>query len=476
LSAVDRHPASFRDPAGFIFERDGQLFRAVHPDAAADIDALFSNGLYDELVATGLLVPHRRIEDAQGLLPAGWQLLAPERLPVISYACEWTDGQLLSAALLTLELQRRALGRGLTLKDASSFNVQFVGAKPVFIDILSFTRSRGERAWVAYRQFCEHFLAPLALRRHAPGTGALGVTGLAGWPLSLASKLLPASTWLRPGLALHIHLHARSAASNDRTPTRPPVQDGSKGPGGVRPASDFLLQLANSLESAVRGLRPPSRESPWSDYRQSNTYSTQAAGEKLRFVRDAVQRSAPARALDLGANDGFYALELAAMGVACTAVEMDGACAEAVYASSLASPSARLLNTVRVDLSNPTPSHGWAHEERASFESRLRCDLTLSLALVHHLSITHQVPFEAIAAFLDRLAPQAVVEYVPIDDPMVQQLLSARAGLTDNYLETLSERAFVSSFETVFDCLARSEPLAGGRVLFHFRRKDIAPS
>lgn len=464
MSMQARHPASFRDPAGFLFEDQGVLYRAVHPDAAPDVDLLFASGLYNELVAQGLLVAHRRADERTDA-GAGWLTLQPERLPVISYACEWTDAQLHAAAMLTLDIQRRALRHGMSLKDASSFNVQFVGARAVFIDILSFTRANATPAWVAYRQFCEHFLGPLALRRHVPGAAALAGAALEGIPLSLVARLLPWRTWLQPGLALHVHLHARAMSGADGTAPR------AARPGSPAAAQAFGLRLTESLEAAVRRTRPALRSSAWSDYRQNNTYSSSAADTKLEFVAAAVARSGATRAVDLGANDGHYARELVARGVACTAVEMDAACCERIYQSSLSPACSPSLNTLRVDLTNPTPAHGWHGRERASFIERLRCDATLSLAIVHHLSITHQVPFDAIAAMLADLAPDAIVEYVPTSDAMSQRLLAARTGITPAYLATLSEQAFLEAFGARFDCLSRSEPLAHGRILFHFRRR-----
>jgi hypothetical protein len=464
LLDIEAHAASFRDPAGFILETGGELYRAIHPDALADVSLLYSSGLHDELVADGLLVPHLRVTNPPLQLPEGWTLLKPKRLAVISYASEWTDGQLQAAALLTLELQRRALAHGLSLKDASAFNVQFDGARAVFIDLLSFTRLGQERAWPAYRQFCEHFLAPLALRRHAM-SGLLSDIGLEGIPLGLASHALPASTWLRPSLAMHVHLHALASAK------------GEAGPRRVTPASTdaevkaFRLQLVASLTSAVRAVGLARRESHWVDYRQNNVYSGDSADSKRRFVEEVTASCGVRRALDLGANDGHYARVLAEQGVACTAVEADAACSEAIFRDTQRSPYDKLINTVRVDLTNPTPAHGWANAERASFVERMRCDLTLSLALLHHLSITHQVPFSRIAKFLAELAPIAVVEYVPPDDRMALQLLAARTGVTESYRQTLSEPAFVSAFGKHFVCVRRSAPLDGGRVLYHFARR-----
>src|SRR6201999_4400037 len=113
-------------------------------------------------------------------------------------------------------IQRRAVARGMSLKDASGFNVQFRGAAPVFIDTLSFEPYAEGTPWVAYRQFCQHFLAPLALMaRVDPRLNGLLREHLDGVPLDLAARLLPGSTRLRLGLLLHVHLHARAKRTFD---------------------------------------------------------------------------------------------------------------------------------------------------------------------------------------------------------------------------------------------------------------------
>ncbi len=431
---------------------------------------LFDSGLYDELVAAGLLVAHCGVAELPPSLPKDWAAWEAERLPIISYPSEWIDAQLHAASLLTLEVLRRALRHGMTLKDASAFNVQFRGSQPVFIDLLSFTRLPNDGRWLGYRQFCEHFLGPLAVYFHLPSLRMLQGTNLEGMPLAVCSAMLPARTWMKPGLALHLHLHARAARRASRAATE--TLDRSAHAMPPEQAPQFGLRLVDSLEAAIRGLVPRTKAaSEWSDYRNHNTYTESEARSKLAFVLEAVDRARPTRAIDLGANDGHYAHELASRNVACTAVELDAACAEGIYERSLAAPHAALLNTVRVDLTNPTPSHGWAGQERASFSQRMQCDLSLSLALIHHLSISRQVPFDAIAAYLAELSPHAVVEYIPPDDPMARQLLAARSGITASYLRTLSEDAFRAAFDPHFECLAFSDPLAGGRRLHHFMRR-----
>ena len=205
-------PASFRDPSGHVFSRDGTILRRVEVCYAPHYDRLMASGLYERLVAQGFLVAHTEVP--LGPLDQGaYRVLRPDRLPFISYPYEWCAGQLRAGALLTLEVMQMALEHGLILKDANAFNIQFVGSRPVLIDTLSFEIYQDGRPWVAYRQFCEHFLAPLALAcRRDPRTLGLLRAHLDGVPLSLSSSLLPWPTWLRFGLLTHVHLHARAAS------------------------------------------------------------------------------------------------------------------------------------------------------------------------------------------------------------------------------------------------------------------------
>lgn len=465
-----RHPASFRDPAGYVIEAGGQLFRAIHPKAQNSVAAFFQSGLHDELADAGLLIRHRRVEPEQAMalgLPAGWGLLAPElRLPVISYACEWTDAQLLEAGMLTLEILHRCAKAGYTLKDASSYNVQFNGSKPVFIDLLSIEPApRFAKSWDGYRQFCEHFLAPLALRRYRPGRWSQAASLLLGVRLNEASTALPARTWLRPGLMLHLHLHAR--ADLLRVPLRASqvaaTSDSNADQG-------FLISLARSLASALQSVAPRQRSSSWSEYRHCNSYEAAAAAAKLAFVHKVAASIGATRALDLGANDGHYARAVAALGVACTAVELDHECSERLHLANKSSPHATLLNTLRVDLSNPTPAHGWAHVERASFVDRLSCELVLALALVHHLSITGQTPYTLIAEFFAALGRHVIVEFVPPNDPMSRSMLALRANVQPQFLQSLSEVEFTAAFARHFALRDRLVLPENQRVLYHFER------
>ena len=181
----------------------------MNPVGRPDYDTLIASGLYDHLVQAGDLVPHEVVEPSLSPDGRASAVLRPVRVGFISYPYEWCFSQLKAAALLTLRLQKAAVQHGMSLKDATAYNVAIEAGRPVWIDTLSFERLTPGKPWAAYRQFCQFFLAPLAaisfvdvrllqlLRAH-----------IDGMPLEVASRILPASTRLRPGILTHVHLQA----------------------------------------------------------------------------------------------------------------------------------------------------------------------------------------------------------------------------------------------------------------------------
>lgn len=450
--------SSFRDPGGFIFRRGGRLFRQVNHESRADYDRLIDSGLYRELAEDGLLVAHEEVDEPPHVPEVASRVIAPQMIPFISYPYEWCFGQLKAAALLTLAIQRRSIARGMSLKDASAFNVQFRGASPVFIDTLSFASYDEGRPWVAYRQFCEHFLAPLALMaRVDPRLSALLRPHLDGIPLDLAARLLPGSTRLKPGLLLHIHLHARSKR----------VHDPKAAPPRPRPfPKSALLGLVDSLESTVRGLRWEPAGTEWADYYADTNYSDAALDEKGRLVASFLGRVAPGTAWDLGANTGRFSRIASGLGASTVAFDVDPAAVEHNFREASRGGEKNLLPLL-LDLTNPSPGLGWQSRERLSLAERGPADVVLALALVHHLAIGHNVPLAKVAEFLASVGWSLIIEFVPKSDSQARRLLVVREDVFPNYTREGFESAFAGHFET--EAVA---PISGTeRTLYLMRRR-----
>lgn len=460
---MERLASSFRDPAGFLF-RDGAgtLLRQVNPAGAADYDLLMSSGLYEALAAGGMLVRHREVASVFPGAEGAHRVLQPETIPFISYPYEWSFSQLRDAALLTLRIQETALEHGMALKDASAFNVQFTGALPLLIDTLSFEAYREGEPWIAYRQFCQHFLAPLLLMAEVDVRLAhLGRAWLDGVPLDLASRLLPRGSWLRPGVLLHVHMHARSLARHADTALA------EAKPGAHTVSRTALRGLLDSLRSTISSLRWKPGGTEWADYVETRRYSAESVDHKARLVREylAAIHPAPAMVWDLGANTGEFSRIAAEAGARVVAFDVDPAAVERNYLAAREEKRTDVLPLL-LDLTNPTPGLGWAGEERAAWLQRGPADAVLALALVHHLAIGNNVPLESVARVMADAAPRLVIEFVPKEDEQVQRLLRSRRDIFPDYTREGFEAAFATRFR-----ILRSEGIEGsGRRMYLMER------
>jgi hypothetical protein len=441
-------PASFRDPAGFVWTDGETIFRHVGQEHREHYDRMLSSGMYDALVADAMLVPHEETREVASPRPDAYKILRPEVVDFISYPYEWSFSQLKDAALLTIEIQKRAMEHGMSLRDASAFNVQFHRGRPVLIDTLSFEVLPEGRPWIAYRQFCQHFLAPLALMAHNDVRfGALSRIHIDGIPLDLASKLLPRRTRYTPGLLAHIHAQARMEVRHQKRSA--PVQQSRK-----ELSLQALKGIVWSLERAVRKLDWTAPKTPWRDYYQeAGHYSESALEHKQQIVGGFLDDAGGQSVWDLGGNVGVFSREASRRGRNVVCFDVDPACVDANYRKVVQDKETRILPLL-TDLGNPAPALGWAGRERASLAERGPADVAMALALVHHLAIGNNVPLEMIAEFFAELGRKLVIEFVPKSDPMVQTLLANREDIFPSYDRPGFERAFGKHFS-----IRRTEPV-----------------
>jgi hypothetical protein len=455
------HPASFRDPSAFVFSRGGVLYRQINESGRTDYEQLMQSGLYEELSIAGDLIRHE--EAATALSPDGRasRLIQPERIPFISYPYEWCFSQLKDAALLTLRLQRLAMAHGMGLKDATPYNVAFRGGRPIWIDTTSFSVARQDEPWVAYRQFCEMFLAPLALISLVDvRLLELMRTNLDGIPLDLTSTLLPVRSKLRPGLLMHVHLHAAAQR---------PQKAGGAGQSSSRQLSKHALAgLIDSLNTTVQRLEWRLPKTTWGDYYEATNYDADAFGMKRAIVDKWIERVAPNSVWDVGANDGTFSRLASSRGIMTIAFDVDPVAVEKNY---LAHRNDSHMLPLRLDLTNPSSRQGWANAERDALSDRGPADLALMLALVHHLAIGHNVPLARIAAFVAEVCRALVIEFVPKEDSQVQRMLASRVDIFDQYTQEAFESAFSRFF--VIEDVARVGNSA--RVLYLMRAAGRAP-
>jgi SAM-dependent methyltransferase len=443
MTEITIHPASYRDPSGFIFDRNGILYRQVNRSYARQYETLMRSGLYDRLTDEALLIPHTEIPDNFIKSPDHHLTLLPRQLSRLSYASEWCPEQLRDAALLTLRIQQLAMEHGMSLKDATPFNIQFDNGKAIFIDTLSFDTYDPSKPWIAYRQFCECFLFPLYIHRYAlTGTHKISSAWPDGIPVSLTARLLPLRSRLNAGAWLHVFLQNRVTSLKRATPE-------SK----LQFSKTKLTQLIGHLHVLVsRMVNPIVPPSAWSDYYSETILGKTYLEAKERLFRGYLHSIEFADALDLGCNDGRFSKILAQTGVPVIAADFDWPCISKLYREKVPD-----IQALIVDLANPTPAAGFRNAERACFTDRAASDLVIALALIHHLALRNNVPLPLIAGYLGRLTNKyLIIEFIPLSDEKAKELTARKQTLPAGYNLENFESAFSREFR-----IERKDPIPG---------------
>lgn len=449
--------SSFRDPCGTVFEKNGVMFRHIDPCYISQYHHLMQSGLYDALKIKSFLIPHEQV-NIDGISENCALVIRPERIPFISYPYEWTFGQMRDAALLTLHIHREALNYGMILKDASAYNIQFYNGNPMLIDTLSFDFYQEGMPWVAYGQFCRHFLAPLMLMcRIDVRLNRLSSLYMDGILLDLASSLLKGKLGLFA--RQHIHWHAKSIARHSK--------DGKKS----KKISSIKISKANHIaliESMIRGIEKLSlntEQIEGNSYYDQNNYSNTAVNHKKELIRTFLKEIQPASVWDFGANDGTYSLLALEQNAHVIAFDIDHRAVERNYAF-VKKNKLHMLPLV-IDLTNPSPGIGFANLERVTIEKRQKSECLMMLALIHHLCIANNLPLNKLASWLAGLCDHLIIEFIPKEDSQVQILLANR---TDIFLE-YNQNNFEDAFSLYFQLKHLEKILESSRILYWYEKK-----
>lgn len=431
-------PSSFRDPSGFLFFRDGSIYRQINSIYKENYNCLMGSGLYQTLVDAGLMVSHEDVDLNYARTKDAYKVVKPQKIPFVSYPYEWCFSQHKDAALTTLKIQKIALDCDMNLKDASAYNIQFLNGQPVLIDTLSFEKYQEGSPWVAYQQFCQHFLAPLALMSYTDiRLNQLLRIYIDGIPLDLAGSLLPARTRLRLGLMTHIHIHARSQKH---------FEDKKVRKNNRRFNRRAFMGLIDNLETTIKKLSWRPEGTQWADYYDDTNYSATAINHKKRLVADFLTRVSPQNLWDLGANIGTFSRIGGERGIPTIAFDIDPACVEKNYLECKKENRTNILPLI-LDLTNPSPGIGWENLERASLLDRGPTHTLMALALIHHLAISNNLPLHKIAQFFARLCKVLIIEFIPKNDSQVQRLLSTRKDIFSDYTQSEFEDKFSQHFQ-----------------------------
>lgn len=470
---IDHVGGSFRDPCSRVYtvphddsSNRIRVIRGVDSETKENFERLASSDFYKQLLSEQRVVETQLLSDddkyARLLSKKGWAgVLEHEVIPFISYPYEWTFGMLKTAAFLHLRILEDALNNGWILKDSTPFNIQFIGSRPVFIDVPSFVPWQEGEPWVAYRQFCSCFLTPLMLKSHLR-IDHLPImrSYIDGLPPSEAVKFFQGSKRFKKGVMSHIVFPSRvenKILSNERDAV----------PAKERKASfhskSMVLGLIQGMTRLVRSLKIDIDHTDWSDYDSTHTYDETEHSAKKSFVKDVVEEKRRRCIWDIGCNTGTFSQISAAHADTVIALDGDHNAVEKLYRSERAKKKNTNILPLVMNLANISPNHGWAGKERRAFDERVKPDLVLVLALVHHIRISSNIPMDLFLAWLKKMDCEIVIEFVKRKDEMVVKLLTNKKEPYKDYnIDT-----FIGQAQKEFKIISQKELKGGKRELFH---------
>ncbi|MBT8261707.1 MAG: class I SAM-dependent methyltransferase [Bacteroidia bacterium] len=458
MTKNNHHEASFRDPSGYMFFDNDVLRRAINPIYFEQYEALNKSGLFNALVKKGLLIPHQETEVSSDKI-----VITPEPIPFITNPYEWSFEQYKHAALLTLQIQKFALSRGFILKDASAYNVTFHKGKPVFIDTLSFDFYEEGSPWRAFKQFIMHFFGPLVLA-HYHGAEILKMmqTHIDGIPLKLIVSLLPGKSRFSSTLYTNIHLLAKlESKHSDDYKAETKIAKLSK-----KAQNNMLENLFNYIKKMDL-----KESSEWGDYYDKTNYNTDSFNAKKELIRSWVKPLAPQRLIDVGGNDGTFARTVIEEVPHVIVTDIDSNAVAHNYLQARDKNEENMLAFV-CDVLQPAPGIGFNNTERESLIERLQNyapDITMALALIHHITLSGNVPFEKSAEFFAKFSKYLIIEFPKREDSWVESLLVRKREFI-NHFDFYNEKEFEKGYLKYFTLEKKEEIKGTQRVLYLLKR------
>lgn len=460
-------PGSFRDWSNQVVVAGDGIYRGLMTAALKDWKHLEGSELFRQFSESEKLIPTWQLETEPAALKhtafEAW--LEHKPIPFISYPYEWSFGMLKDAALLQLDLLLAALDEGMTLKDGSPYNVQWLGSQPVFIDIPSLTLDDVDAPWSGYRQFCQLCLYPLLLTAYKQIAFHPWLKGsLEGIEPADANALFSLTDLLRPGIFGHVSLQAKLGARYGGM---------NKDIKGEVQKAGFNKEMVRTnvkgLKKLVSRLTWQRDTSTWSHYTELTHYSDTDTNAKKQFVTQVLKQQHRRLIWDLGCNTGTYS-ELAALHADyVVALDGDHLAVEHFYQRLKLQQQGNILPLV-TNFTDPSPNRGWRCRERRTLPARGTPDLVICLALIHHLVIGGNIPMQEIISWLSSLGEELIIEFVAKDDPMVRRLLINKPDQYADY----DIRYFEQYLQNYFRICSQYPLGSGNRYLYYAKRLPVS--
>ncbi|MFL1011266.1 class I SAM-dependent methyltransferase [Flavisericum labens] len=455
-----KHSSSFRDPSGYIFVDNGVVKRRIEPIYFDQYKALKKRGLYKKLFSAGLLVEHNELHSTSTEI-----IIQPEQIPFITYPYEWSLNQYKEAALLTLRIQKFCLDNDMSLKDASAFNVTFHNGKATFIDTLSFDFYHENEPWRAFKQFVSHFLGPLLLAKyHGAPMLQLMSAFIDGIPVKVLASMLPSKTKINPFIYSNVHLLAKYENN---------FKDDYQGKTKTSSLSKkSQLNIIKSLYNFIKKI-DLKESSEWGDYYSKVNYTESAFIQKSKIINSWVESLNVKTLIDIGGNDGTFVRQISSDLDQVLVCDIDNNAVNFNYNTLKANGETHITPFV-LDVLSPSPAIGFNNKERQSFLERIKAfkpELTMALAVIHHMSLSGNIPFEMSAKFFASFSKYLIIEFPKRDDSWVKRLLNSKREFKEHF-DFYNIKSFEEVYTGHFSIVEKVEINDSERVMYLLKVKN----
>jgi len=457
MKKLKAETSSYRDHTAKVYYYGNRVFRRVNKKNNLNFKKFFQSKFYkankNKIIKSHLLnlKELKILKFSKELMSNKNQWLEHEKLKSIIYPYEMCFDQLKDSALFYLELYIQALKNNYDMSDATPYNIQFKYNNPVYIDITSFKKLKKNSYFMGYKQFCESYLSPLLISSYTKiNFNDLYKANFNGIDLNLTSKILPFYTFFNYNLFINIHLHSYL---NSKIKSNSHKKEKLKKKKINLKSKLFFLE---NLRKIVKKLNLK-KNSYWEDYSEINSYNFKANENKKLIVKNFLIRKKVKSLLDLGCNDGEYTNIAYNCGISkIYSIDNDGYSLNKLY-NKFKNKKIE-FHAIYQNFMDPSPNLGWMNNERKSFIERFRnnFDGLICLAFIHHICIGNNVPIEDFISYLSKFSNNILLEFVPIDDPMVKNMIFNKREILKNYSinhlkETISKNHKITNIFPIKD-------------------------
>lgn len=451
----NKENSSFRDPSGYVYYDNNDVHRIITGQYIDVYEKNLASGFYKTLIEKNLLINFKESKKNKDRVD-----LIVEKVPFITYPYEWSFFHLKDAALLTLKIMKESLRYNVILKDASAYNIQFVDNSPIFIDIPSFINYEEGMPWGAYQQFCKHFFAPLLLMAYVDvNLNCLMKDYIDGIPLDMAASILKN----RGGLSAieHIKLHSKALKNTFYSEVKNSQNISKKS----------LINMIDMMSRQIESLNIKDKRTKWKNYYDNTNYSEESFKDKERIVDEflkTIKNEKKELLIDFGANNGHFSRIAAKHNYLVISCDNDICSVNENYIYNIENNINNVL-PLMLDLTNPSPAIGVNNIERKSFIQRGKSKVNVALAIIHHMCISNNIPFNYLADLFGQCGEYLIIEFVPKDDSKVQELLKGREDIYDNY----TQENFEITFKQKYNILDSKKLMDSNRTIYLMENKNV---